>query len=252
MITDPLFYAFAVPAVFLMGIGKGGFSGVALLAVPLMAFVVPPLQAAAIALPILMAQDVVSVWAFRREFSARNLKLLLPGGLLGLFFGYLLAREVSGAAILLILGVTATLFVAQRAFRGRGETAATQPAALPAALWGSFSGFTSFIAHAGFPPLQVYLMPQKLAPSVYAGTATIYFAILNYIKFPIYLHLGQINTENLATSAVLAPLAVASTAAGVWLVRRVPIGPFYAIVYALTLVLGLKLMWDGARGLGLF
>ena len=105
MITDWVFYAFAVPAVILVGLGKGGFSGLGLLSFPLMALVAPPIQAAAIILPILMVQDVVGVWAFRREFSGENLKLMVPGALLGLLAGYLFARTVSSAIILLLVGI---------------------------------------------------------------------------------------------------------------------------------------------------
>ena len=247
MITDWVFYAFAVPAVILVGLGKGGFSGLGLLSFPLMALVAPPIQAAAIILPILMVQDLVGIWAFRREFSTQNLKLMVPGALLGLLVGYLFARTVSSGAILLLVGLISTLFVVYTwvgARRGRGGP--TFPARGPATLWGGVCGFTSFIANAGGPPFQVYMLPQKLPPKIYAGTAAMFFAMVNYLKFPGFVQLGQMTRQNLLTSAALFPLAVVSVSVGIWMVRRVSADKFYKIVHALTFIVGLKLIWDGA------
>ncbi|MBX9760220.1 MAG: sulfite exporter TauE/SafE family protein [Beijerinckiaceae bacterium] len=253
MISDPVFYLFAIPAVILVGVGKGGFSGVGLLSVPLMALVVPPIQAASIMLPILMVQDIVGVWAFRKDYSARDLKLLFPAGIVGLALGYFFVRDVPNAYIIIIVGLIATVFVIhQTTRRGVAALMGKEAALGPATLWGTATGFTSFVANAGGPPFQVYMMPRRLSPRVYAGTSTIFFAVLNYIKFPAYIHLGQMTGENLLTSAVLMPLAIASISAGVWLVRRVSADSFYRIVYALTFAVGVKLVWDGARELGLF
>lgn len=246
MITDWQFYALAAPAVILVGLGKGGFSGLGLLSFPLLALVAPPIQAAAILLPILMVQDLIGVWAFRREFSRENVKLLIPGALAGLLVGYLLARTVSSASILLLVGLISTAFVIFTMVTARrGPVEPTSPDFLGATLWGAMSGFTSFIANAGAPPLQVYLLPQKLPPKLYAGTATMFFTVVNYLKFPAFVQLGEMTQGNMLTSAVLFPLAIASVLFGVWLVRRVSADRFYKIVLALTFIVGVKLVWDG-------
>jgi len=62
VITDPLFYLAAIPGVILVGLAKGGFTSVGMIATPLLALYLPPLQAAAIYMPILLCQDVISVW----------------------------------------------------------------------------------------------------------------------------------------------------------------------------------------------
>ena len=111
------------------------------------------------------------------------------------------------------------------------------------------AGFTSFIANAGGPPIQVYLMPQKMPPPVFAGTMTMLFAIVNWIKFIVLIGLGQVSTANLSTSIVLMPVAVASTFLGVWMVRRLSGAKFYPIVRTFTFLVGLKLIWDGVTGL---
>ncbi len=70
VITDPLFYLLAIPAITILGLGKGGFSGVGMISTPLIALVIPPLQAAAIVQPILIVQDAISAWVYRRDYSA--------------------------------------------------------------------------------------------------------------------------------------------------------------------------------------
>lgn len=247
VITDPLFYAAAIPAVTLLGLAKGGFSGLVMLSLPLMALVVSPVQAAAITLPILIVQDVVSVWAYRYTWDRRNVAILVVGATSGILTGYLLAAQVSDAAIKLAVGLISIAFAIRRLVLDRGgrEPKAT-PADVPRGMvWGWVTGFTSMIAHAGGPPFQIYVMPQRLPRDVFVGTSAVLFALINWIKVPPYLALGQFTTENLATSGVLFPLAIASTWAGVWLVRRVPAERFYTLVYILLVLVGAKLIFDG-------
>jgi uncharacterized membrane protein YfcA len=251
MITDPLFYAAAVPAVILLGLAKGGFSGIGALSLPLMALVASPVQAAAITLPILIVQDVVSVWAYRHTWDRRNIAILVPSATLGIGLGYLLAARVSDGAVELAVGGIAVAFAARRLIV---ERRATPPEPAPAdvprgAFWGAVVGFTSMIAHAGGPPFQIYVMPQRLARDVFVGTGAIVFALVNWIKVVPYLALGQFTHENMTTSLALFPVAIASTWAGVLLVRRVTGERFYTIVYALLILVGLKLVWDGGSAL---
>jgi uncharacterized membrane protein YfcA len=251
MITDPLFYAAAVPAVTLLGLAKGGFSGLGLLSLPLMALVVSPVQSAAILLPILIVQDVVTVWAYRRTWDRRNIAILVPSAVLGILAGYVLAARVSDAAVTLALGVVSIAFAVRRLILERGSATpeATRADVPRGVFWGSVTGFTSMIAHAGGPPFQIYVMPQRLARDVFVGTGAVFFALINWIKVPPYMALGQFSPENLSTSAALFPLAVATTWAGVLLVRRVPAERFYLIVYSLLVLVGLKLIWDGGWAL---
>jgi uncharacterized membrane protein YfcA len=248
MISDPSFYAAAVPAVILMGLAKGGFSGLGLMALPLMALTVSPVQAAAILLPILVVQDVVTVWAYRRSFDRAALSAMLPGALLGILAGYLLAARVSDAAVALAVGLISVSFAIRRLAvdRGPNRPAAVKGGKIAGAFWGLVSGFTSMVAHAGGPPFQIYMMPQRLPRDVFVGTGAVFFAALNAMKVPPYLALGQLGIENLATSAALFPLAIAATWAGVLLVRRFPAERLYTVIYGLLIVVGGKLMWDGA------
>ena len=245
------FYLAAIPAVLLMGLSKGGFSGLAILSTPLVAMVTSPVRAAAIMLPILVVQDMVSVWAYRREWSRRNLAIMLPGATVGITAGFLLARHVPDAAVTLAVGLVSVGFVLWQWLKhARTGALPPEPANVPKGLfWGTVSGFTSFISHTGGPPFQVYTLPQQMSPALYAGTTTIFFAIMNLAKLPPYFLLGQFAPQNLAVSASLLPVAIAATFAGVWLVRRVPAQRFFVLIYALTLLVGVKLTFDGLMGL---
>ena len=247
MITDPLFYAAAVPAVILLGLAKGGFSGISVLAVPLMTLVVSPVQAASITLPILIVQDVVSVWVFRRAWDGRSLAILIPSSLVGIVLGYLLAARVSSGAVELAVGLISLVFGGRQLWiTWRGVVRPHKSSDVAGVLWGTTSGFTSQIAHAGGVPFQLYMLPKRLERDVLIGTSALFFAAMNWMKVPAYAALGQFTRANMATSVALFPLAVASTIAGAKLIRRVSPERFYTLIYVLLVLTGLKLTWDGA------
>ncbi len=244
------FYLVAIPAVIVLGLSKGGFTGLSSLAMPMLSLVTSPVRAAAIVLPVLIVQDWVSVWAFRRDFSPRNLVILIPSSMIGIAAGWLLAARVSEDAVRLAVGAISIVFVFYMLLRDRlGLAAVERPGVPGGVLWGALAGFTSFISHAGAPPFQVYVMPQNLKPRVFAGTATMFFAAVNLIKLPPYFLLGQFSRDNLKVSLALIPVAVLSTFAGVWLVRRVDANRFYAIILVITFGIGVKLTWDAAQAL---
>ena len=223
MLTDPFFYSLAVIAVILMGLAKGGFAGVGAIAMPLLALAISPVQAAAILLPVLIVQDVVGVWAFRKSWDRNILALMLPSAAVGILLGYLLAASVSVTVVLAALGAISIIFAVYRLWtvRGGGVQASSNASPVLGAALGIASGFTSQIAHAGQPPFQMWVLPKNLPPAVLIGTNAIFFAVINWLKVPAYLALGQFTHANMVTAAALTPLAIASTFAGVWLVRRV-------------------------------
>ena len=244
------FYLVAITVVVLYGLSKGGFSGLGSLGVPILSLVTSPVRAAAIVLPILIVQDWVSVWAFRRDYSLRNLVILTPSAVIGVGIGWLVAARVSDDAVRLAIGVISILFVVYMLVRDRlGHAPIEKPGVPGGVLCGSLSGFTSFISHAGAPPFQLYVMPQYLEPRIFAGTATIFFAAVNLLKVPPYFLLGQLSRDNLIVSAWLLPVAILSTFAGVWVVRRVSPDRFYALILALTFLIGVKLTYDAVRAL---
>jgi uncharacterized membrane protein YfcA len=247
---DWSFYAVAAPAVVLLGLSKSGLSGLGALAVPMLALSISPLQAAAITLPIMVVQDWVGVYAFRREVSGRNLAILLPAALIGVALAFLLAARVSEDIVKLAIGVISIGFVVITLVRDRWLAAKPKRAEVaPGLFWGALSGFASFVSHAGGPPFLVYAMPQRLSTPVFAGTSVMFFALVNLMKLPPYFWLGQFSRANLLVSLSLLPLAVVSTLAGVWVIRRVAAEKFYGAVLVVTFGLGLKLVYDAARAL---
>jgi uncharacterized membrane protein YfcA len=248
IIIDPLFYAFAIPAVIFLGLAKGGFSGVATAATPLLALYLPPLEAAALLLPILICQDAISVCVYWREWSARNLRVLMPGAAIGMALGWLFASRVSDDAIRILIGVLALGFLASAWLRT--EHAAPTNSSVPGGLfWGAVSGFTSFASQGGGPPFQVYTLPQQLPKMVFVGTTTIFFAAVNVMKIVPYVMLAQFSAKNFSTSLALLPVAVLANFAGIWMVKKVQTVQFYRITYLLLFILGLVLLWQGASHL---
>ncbi|MBX3595387.1 sulfite exporter TauE/SafE family protein [Sphingomonas sp.] len=244
MIADPFFYALAVPAVVLLGLSKGGFAGMGALSLPMIAFAIDPVRAAAILLPILIVQDVVGVWAFRRSVDGYVLGWTLAGAVIGIAIGYLFAASVPAALVLAAVGAISVLFGAFRLWRDRmGPAAASDSPGWIGALFGIASGFTSQIAHAGQPPWQLWVLPRRLSRDMLVGTTAVYFALVNWIKVPAYLALGQFTRENLLTAGALMPVAILSTMAGVWLVRRVSPERFYTAIYWLMIGVGIVLIW---------
>ena len=249
-ITDWHFYAVAVPAVLLLGISKSGFgAGFGSLAVPLMALSVSVPQAAAILMPVLLVMDLLGIAAFRKDFDRRLLAFLLPWGLLGIVIGTLSFRLMRVEWVAGIVGVFTLLFLAQRLlFPPRADSAP------PPRCWGALltatSGFTSFVAHAGGPPLNAYVIPLRLSPLVFTGTMAYFFFIINLAKWVPYAWLGLLDGRNLGTSLVLLPLAPLGVWLGVRIARRIDQKLFYRFIYLGMLLTGLKLVWDAvAAGL---
>lgn len=246
MSETPLFFALAIPAVMLLGLAKGGFAGMGALSLPIMALAVSPVRAAAILLPVLIVQDVVGVWAFRRSWNGQVLAWMLPGSVIGIALGWWYAASVSEAAVLGLVGAISVLFGLYRLWVERGGriAAAARSPGWVGTLCGVASVFTSQIAHAGQPPYQVWVLPRGLDRDTLVGTTAIFFAATNWLKVPAYWKLGQFSHANLIAAAALVPVAILSTLAGVWLVRRVSPARFYTAIYVLMVLVGAKLVWD--------
>lgn len=248
IIADPYFYCAAIPAVIILGLSKGGFSGVGTAATPLLALYLPPLEAAALLLPVLISQDMISIYVYRRDWDARNLKIMLPGALAGMGLGWLVASFISDDAVRLMVGVIGVAFVANVWLRS-ADTTPKIMGITSGMFWGGVSGFTSFMTQGGGPPFQVYVLPQRLPKLVLVGTTTMFFAVVNAMKIVPYFMLGQFTSANFMTSVALLPIAVAANMAGIWLVHRTPTELFYRIAYALLLLISAVLLWQGFSGL---
>jgi len=247
--TDPFLISMAVLAVIIVGISKSGF-GAAFgnLAVPLVALATTPAHAVALLLPSLMVMDILGLVVFRRRIDIALLKQMIPAGLVGIAIGALTFQWVSVDGLKLTLGVLSILFVMQRwsgiANRLHAGASARQDRWL-GRFWSLISGFTSFVAHAGGPPLSMYLIPKQLDRVIYVGTSAVFFAVINASKWVPYMWLDLFPLDTLMAGALLAVVSPV----GYWLGLRSLKwfdGPvFYRIIEVSLLLAGAKLIWDG-------
>jgi uncharacterized membrane protein YfcA len=233
-------------AVLLTGISKSGLGGaLGGLAVPFMSMWISPREAVAVMLPILITMDLVGIRAWRGKADWAELRMLIPAALLGIGLGTLAFGVMSDRLVTGAVGLIAIAFTADRLLRrGGAKGAAVPPSRLFAWLCGAGSGFTSTLAHAGGPPIMVYLLSRKLPKEAYVATSVFFFAVINLAKLPFYVGLNLFNRDTLAMSAMLLPLVPLGVWLGIRLLARIPERPFYLFATAALGLSGVKLLWD--------
>jgi hypothetical protein len=258
IITDPLFYALAVPVVVALGLSKGGFAGMGQIGTPILALVMPPLEAAAVLLPIMIVQDAFAVWVYRKHWNGRILAIMLPGAFAGVGIAWLVASYVSDDAVRIFVGGITIVFVLYNWIGGKRVADEVRkdfgkspfsPGITAGAIWGAASGFTSTLCQAGGPPYQIYVLSQRLPKAAFVSTNALFFAAVNWLKVPPYLALDQFSGKGFATSLVLLPLAIATNQLGFWLVRRVSQELFYKITMLLLFLIAIWLIKAGVTDL---
>jgi len=248
--ADPVTLLAGLAAVVLVGLSKGGLGGAfVLMGVPVLSLVMPPVQAAALLLPLLLMMDAVSLWVWRGYFHRRTLVSMLPAAIVGIVVGGLTAAVTPEGLVRLIVGLVAVGYALRSVWPSRGAVA-RKPSRASAWFWGAISGFTSFVAHAGGPPYQVHTLPLRLDPKVYTGTAVIFFTVVNVVKVVPYAALGQFDTRTLVSAVLLLPVAAVAVLVGAAVVRRMRTEVFYPFMIAMVALVGLRLVYDGLRGLG--
>lgn len=241
--TFDSYFVLAGLASLLVGLSKGGLPTVGMLAVPLLSMFMSPVKAAVLLLPIYVISDVVSVWLYRKNFSASNLKILIPAGVLGVFIGWLTASFTSDSAVKLMMGCMGVGFCLNTWLRQTPQD--KQPVnAQKGWFWGTVTGFTSFISHAGGPPFQMYVLPQRLPKIEFAGTATLLFAVINAAKILPYQMLQPYSVDDLMRAANLIPFALVGTVLGAYITRKIADVWFYRLVQVGLFMVSLKLIAD--------
>ncbi|MCJ8323996.1 MAG: sulfite exporter TauE/SafE family protein [Rhizobiales bacterium] len=250
-LTNPIFYLLAVPAILIIGLSKGGFGGgLGVVAVPLIAFIMPVSTAAGIMLPILVVMDFLGIWAFRNKWDAKILYILIPAAFIGIVIGSFSFEYLHEAWVRLITGLIATMFAAKyfiekyKLSKGVDLVPSKPFGRLAGYFWGSVGGFTSFVAHAGGPPVDAYLLSQRFEKTIFQATTVFFFTFVNIVKLVPYTLIGQFDGDNLWVSAVLMPLAPIGMWVGIKLHYSVSPKHFYTICYSFLLVAGVKLISD--------
>lgn len=243
------FWVAAVTAAALVGMSKGGVPVIGVLAVPVMALVMNPVVAAGMLLPVYVVSDAFGLYAYRHAFDRRVLAIVLPGAVVGIGIGWATASIVPEPAVKLLVGVIGVAFALNLILRRPGVAEPKRAEVAPGLFWGGVAGFTSFVSHAGGPPYQVYALPLGMPKAVFAGTATIAFAVINAVKLIPYYALGQLSLGNLKMAAILSAPAVIAVFVGVGVVKRMPEKLFFQLVIWALLLISVKLIWDGGRAL---
>ena len=244
MPTDMMFWVLFGISAFLTGASKGGLPMVGLLSVPVMAVKVSPVVAAGLLLPIYIVSDMYGLWMYSKSFDSRNIKIIVSSSLIGLGIGWATASVTDGNLVKLMVGIIGLSYCLDALLKVRRVVPA-KPADLPRGIfWGILTGFTSFVSHSGGTPYQMYVLPQKLDKMVYAGTATITFAIINLLKLPPYWMLNQISVGSLKVCAIIAPVSILGAWCGYHLTRIIPHRIFFRLVEIALFLLSIKLIYD--------
>ncbi|MEZ2405266.1 hypothetical protein GGC47_000493 [Bosea sp. OAE752] len=250
---EPLsFYLVGWVTTLIIAIGKSAFGGgLAILGIPLLAMVTTPQNAAIMVSMLVSLMDLMALQRFGRDtWSKPDLVWLLPGLVLGIGLGYLVFVRIDPRIVNLMIGVVTLLFTAHWFLKGRLAPPGNRPVSPGLALAaGTASGFTTFVAHAGGPPVAMYLLARGLPKTLFVGTTVAIFTLGNWLKLPPYFSLGLKHTEALWGALALAP----AVPIGIWLGRvlhdRLEQKALFFWCYALLAVAALKLTADAALAL---
>ncbi|MBF9035319.1 TSUP family transporter [Rhodobacterales bacterium HKCCE2091] len=241
--------AVAAAAAFFAGVSKGGFgSGAAFVSSAILALVIDPAAALGIMLPVLMVIDVSNLRPYWKKWDAPSSKVLIFGGIPGIFIGAALFAVVSEDVIRVMIGAVALAFPLWQLARARGIVRFTPKGFNPVAglFWGAVTGFTSFVSHAGGPPASVFLLSQPaMGKTTYQATTVIVFWAINLMKAAIYAAIGIFTAASLLASLALAPFAVAGAWVGVRAHHAIPERAFFGFTYVALALTGIRLIWLG-------
>ncbi|MBR9765125.1 MAG: sulfite exporter TauE/SafE family protein [Rhodobacteraceae bacterium] len=235
-------------AALIVGAAKGGLASAAAIAVPMLALFMNPIKAAAMLLPVYIVTDWVGVWLFRRSFSTRNLLILVPSILLGIAIATVITPYTSEGALLIFTGAIG-LWHCLRSWLRRGVADPARAEVGPGIFWGTLTGIASFITHSGAPPVQAYLLPQRLPKLQFAGTIAIAFAIGNIVKLPAYWSLGQLDGLNWRLIAALATAGILGTVLGRALTARLSEALYMRVIQGMLFLLSIILLVRGGMDL---
>jgi len=239
-------YLIGALAVLFIGLSKAGFGGgLGMLVTPLCVLAFDAKVAIGILLPLLCAGDVFSLYHYWGKWNRSNLNFLIPGVIVGVVLGVQLIGQFSPRQLNVAIGILAVVFVIfqfvkEVIFKAEGAFQPNHAIGVPC---GIGAGITSTIAHGAGPVVSVFLIPQKLPKEIYVGTTVLVFTWINWIKMPFFVANGIITSHTFNTSLIYLPLIPVGVWAGVWLNRKFSEGVFTQLVYILTFLAGIELIF---------
>ncbi len=245
MLSHPSVYVLALLAAFCIGLSKAGFSGISMVSVILLAEIYGAKASVGLALPLLIAADLMAYPAFLKHGSWRPVWKMLGPALMGLGLGWWLLGKISDADSRRVIGVCVLAMVAMQTLRKmRPEffhrLAASRGFGLGAGVLG---GFSTMLANAAGPVIQLYLMARKIPKMELIGIGARFFLLINLIKVPLNAKLALITTESLLENARLLPGVVLGILGGKWLIQRVPQAAFEWMIVIFSSIAGLRLIF---------
>ncbi|MBU3621043.1 sulfite exporter TauE/SafE family protein [Polynucleobacter sp. CS-Odin-A6] len=240
------FFVLAAISVLILGMSKSGFgAGLGVIAPPLIASQSSLTEALAILLPLLIAIDLVGLRRFWVNADRRILKIvLLPAGV-GMLIGYFFFSVITPQMLSLSIGIFTLLFLVQSVVMSRLSLKEAKPYPWLGRVMGCLSGFTSFVAHIGGPPITIYMLRERVPPMVYTSTLGIFFTVLNFGKLLPYTYLDLLNLNQLATSILLLPLVPVGVYLGFYLAKKISAKWYYIVIQLFLLAASMKLIADG-------
>jgi hypothetical protein len=245
----PLAWGICAFAILITGISKSAFGGaLGGVGVPMMAMFMAPRLVVAVLLPILCVMDAFGVKAYWKRWSLVELKLILPAGLIGVLLGALMMGLLSDRYVKGMIGIIAISFMLDRIFQLRQRLHWHDlPGKNFARLCAIISGITSTVAHAGGPPILVYLMARNLAKQTFVATTAVFFTVLNAGKLLPYAAMGFFTLDSWKIAASLAIFAPLGVWLGLYVLKIIPERYFYSLATSLLGISGLKILYDALQ-----
>lgn len=245
MLGDPAVYVLALFAALCIGLSKAGFSGMSMVSVVVFADIYGSKASVGLALPLLIAADLMAYPAFIKHGSWRPVWRLLAPALLGIGVGWwvlggisdLTARRVIGGCVLFMVGLQAL-----RRWRPVGFDRLAQSGGFGMGA-GIAGGFATMLANAAGPVIQLYLMARRIPKMELIGIGARFFLLINLIKVPLNARLALITQESLLENLRLLPAVAIGIFGGKWLLQHVPQVVFEWMIVGFATLAGLRMIF---------
>jgi uncharacterized membrane protein YfcA len=233
----------------LVGISKGGITGLGFLPVVIFAQVLPSTrQSSGFVLPLLILGDIVAVLNYRRHTQWSHLWKLFPWTAAGVLAGYFAMGRINDRQAAKLIGLIVFALVILHLWRRRQAKLAEPGAELDHGWWfaptiGVLAGFTTLVANAAGPLMAIYLLAMHLPKMEFVGTGAVFFMLLNGFKVPFMINLGLITADSVKFNLFLAPAVLVGTFAGRWMLTRINQKWFENLALGLSAAGAMKLLW---------
>jgi uncharacterized membrane protein YfcA len=230
----------------IVGISKTGIPGIGILAVPLLAIVFEDTnESTGLLLGILILADIFAIIYHRQNAKWHHIIRLLPATLCGIIVGYFGMKVITSEQLKPLIGVIVLIMLGLNYWRLKRKN---EDKNIPSPLWLSFwlgflAGVTTMMANAAGPVMIIYLIAMRLPKMQFVGTAAWFFFIVNWIKVPFQVDLGNMNWESVKINLMMLPFIFIGAISGYFFLKRLPQKAFTAIAQLLAAAAAVKLLF---------